>query len=110
MAQLTTKAKVCDACHNPVGWQAWTFDHDVQTDFPLTGGHADVAAHATAWATAAPPWWADAVVLWWVATGELRSGAGAAAVGWRPSGDGDPHAGVCGAATIGSSITVMTPS
>lgn len=33
----------CDACHNPVGWQAWTFDHDVQTDFPLAGGHADVA-------------------------------------------------------------------
>ena len=33
----------CDACHNPVDWLAWTFDHDVQTEFPLTGGHAEVA-------------------------------------------------------------------
>ena len=32
----------CDACHNPVAWEAWTFDHDVQTDFPLDGAHADV--------------------------------------------------------------------
>lgn len=29
----------CDTCHTPVDWQAWQFDHDVQTDFPLMGGH-----------------------------------------------------------------------
>lgn len=32
----------CDACHNPVAWDAWTFDHDAQTDFPLSGAHTTV--------------------------------------------------------------------
>ena len=36
----------CDACHNPVAWNIWTFDHDVQTDFPLDGAHVDVACDA----------------------------------------------------------------
>lgn len=30
----------CDVCHNPADWQAWQFDHDRQTEFPLTGAHA----------------------------------------------------------------------
>jgi hypothetical protein len=32
----------CDACHNPVAWDLWTFDHGLQTDFPLVGAHTDV--------------------------------------------------------------------
>ncbi len=37
-------------------------------------GHRDVATAARTWAGRVPPWWADAVVLWWVATGEVRPG------------------------------------
>jgi len=33
----------CAECHNPVAWDAWTFDHNLQTDFPLTGAHVNVA-------------------------------------------------------------------
>ncbi len=33
----------CEDCHNPVAWDIWTFDHDQQTEFPLTGAHAVVA-------------------------------------------------------------------
>jgi hypothetical protein len=33
----------CDACHNPVAWEIWTFDHNTQTEFVLDGAHADVA-------------------------------------------------------------------
>ncbi len=32
----------CNSCHNPVAWDIWTFDHDVQTDFPLDGAHVNV--------------------------------------------------------------------
>ncbi len=32
----------CDDCHNPGGWNYWTFDHDRQTDFPLDGSHQDL--------------------------------------------------------------------
>ena len=35
----------CDACHNPVSWDAWTFDHDTQTDFSLTNAHVNVACN-----------------------------------------------------------------
>ena len=33
----------CGACHNPVAWDIWTFDHNVQTEFVLEGAHAVVA-------------------------------------------------------------------
>jgi hypothetical protein len=29
----------CSTCHNPVEWMRWTFNHDTQTDYPLTGKH-----------------------------------------------------------------------
>jgi len=29
----------CAQCHNPNAWLAWTFDHDAQTRFALTGAH-----------------------------------------------------------------------
>lgn len=35
--------QTCNDCHNPVGWDMWTFDHDTQTRFALAGAHADVA-------------------------------------------------------------------
>ena len=36
----------CAACHNPNGWRFWTFDHDKQTDFALTGRHEGLACIA----------------------------------------------------------------
>ena len=33
----------CQDCHNPVAWEAWSFDHDLQTDFLLEGAHVNVA-------------------------------------------------------------------
>lgn len=38
--------KVCDTCHNPNSWQLWTFDHNTQTDYPLTGAHDGLDCHA----------------------------------------------------------------
>lgn len=32
----------CADCHNPTAWSLWTFSHDTQTDFPLTGAHQDL--------------------------------------------------------------------
>ena len=29
----------CETCHSPVDWAEWHFDHDSQTNFPLTGAH-----------------------------------------------------------------------
>lgn len=29
----------CRDCHTATGWKAWSFDHDRQTDFSLTGRH-----------------------------------------------------------------------
>ncbi len=36
----------CGTCHNPNGWDRWQFDHDKQTTYPLTGGHADLECAA----------------------------------------------------------------
>ena len=33
----------CGSCHNPVAWDLWLFDHNVQTDFEIDGAHVDVA-------------------------------------------------------------------
>jgi hypothetical protein len=29
-------------CHNPVAWQQWIFDHNLQTSFSLDGAHEQV--------------------------------------------------------------------
>lgn len=29
----------CQRCHNPNGWSVWRFDHDLQSQFKLTGAH-----------------------------------------------------------------------
>lgn len=36
----------CAACHSPVGWANWRFDHDAQTDFDLTGAHTGLQCEA----------------------------------------------------------------
>lgn len=41
----------CRDCHNTLDWKAWTFDHDRQTKFALTGKHRGLvcsACHARA--------------------------------------------------------------
>lgn len=35
----------CAQCHNPNGWELWRFNHDRQTDFPLTGAHRQLTCH-----------------------------------------------------------------
>ena len=53
---------ICRACALELGTDAWC------------DGHADEAIELLSWARELPPWWGDAVVLWWVATGEVVSG------------------------------------
>jgi hypothetical protein len=36
----------CSNCHTPNGWAFWKFNHDSQTDFPLTGAHSGLDCHA----------------------------------------------------------------
>lgn len=77
----TVDAGQCDRCDQrprvlptcgPVVWPALCRDCalDVGSD-GWCDGHADHAADLLAWAAALPAWWGDAVVLWWVATGEV---------------------------------------
>ncbi|MDH3439553.1 MAG: hypothetical protein OEM63_02285 [Gammaproteobacteria bacterium] len=33
----------CGSCHNASTWAAWSFDHNLVSDFPLTGSHALVS-------------------------------------------------------------------
>ena len=35
----------CGSCHNPVAWDLWLFDHNVQTSFSLSGAHVNVACN-----------------------------------------------------------------
>jgi len=35
----------CGQCHNPNGWKLWRFDHDRQTNYPLTGAHRRLTCH-----------------------------------------------------------------
>lgn len=37
-----TLGTACEACHNPATWTAWLFDHDKNTEFVLTGAHAEI--------------------------------------------------------------------
>ena len=32
----------CEGCHSSTSWPESLFRHDVDTDFPLLGGHADI--------------------------------------------------------------------
>jgi hypothetical protein len=52
---------LCRDCALEVGDDGWC------------AGHADEGDAARRWASALPDSWAQTVVLWWFATGELRS-------------------------------------
>jgi hypothetical protein len=52
---------LCRTCALAVGLDAWC------------DGHRDDGREALRWAVALPTHWDVAVVLWWVATGELRT-------------------------------------
>lgn len=52
---------LCRACTLETGPAAWC------------DGHAEDAQEVLAWVAGLPPWWSDAVVLWWVATGEVAA-------------------------------------
>lgn len=52
---------LCRDCVVEVGRDAWCT------------GHAAEGSELLAWAADLPDWWGDAVVLWWVATGEVAA-------------------------------------
>ncbi len=52
---------VCRECAVRLGTDGWC------------EGHQAEGAAALAWAAALPPSWAQLVILWWVATGEVRA-------------------------------------
>lgn len=52
---------LCRACVLDVGLDAWC------------DGHADDGRDVLAWVADLPAWWGDAVVLWWVTTGEVAA-------------------------------------
>jgi hypothetical protein len=54
---------LCRGCADEEGDEAWC------------DGHLDDGRSARAWATMLPEHWGDAVVLWWIATGEIRGDA-----------------------------------
>ncbi|MFA9444814.1 hypothetical protein [Egicoccus sp. AB-alg6-2] len=72
----------CDRCGNaprllplcgPVPWQAVCRGCGLELeDDGWCAGHADDGARARDWAAALPSDWERAVLLWWLATGELR--------------------------------------
>ena len=51
---------LCRTCLLEVGPDAWC------------DGHAATGRELLAWAADLPPWWGDATVLWWVASGEVQ--------------------------------------
>lgn len=55
----------------PVAFQTVCASCVTQSDL-FCDGHADVARYAETFCSALPPNWAEIVVLWWVATGELK--------------------------------------
>ena len=59
-------AAVCRDCAVAAGDEAWC------------SGHRDEGRAARRWAEALPDRWADLVILWWIATGELGVSAGEA--------------------------------
>lgn len=54
---------LCRGCAEQEGDHGWC------------AGHEEEGRAARAWASALPERWQDAVVLWWVATGEIRTDA-----------------------------------
>ena len=42
----STLGTACNRCHNPNGWTLWSFDHDRETSFALTGAHTGLKCRA----------------------------------------------------------------
>jgi hypothetical protein len=78
----TVEAGDCDRCGaaprlvglcGPTAWQAVCRDCAVAVgDEGWCDGHAAEGEAAREWAASLPDGWAPAVLLWWLATGELR--------------------------------------
>ncbi len=92
-------AGTCDRCGQrprllptcgPAGWPALCRPCAAEVgDDGWCDGHLDEGRAARAWADALPDRWADVVVAWWVATGEVRLDPDAAAERVRAAlGDG----------------------
>jgi hypothetical protein len=78
-------AGVCDRCGTaprlvptcgPTEYEALCRDcSDAEGDDAWCDGHRAEGRAARAWAAELPGRWGDAVVLWWIATGEIRGDA-----------------------------------
>ncbi len=65
---------VCRDCAVELGDDGWC------------DGHVEEGREDRAWAAELPDRWADAVTLWWIATGEVRQDPGSvAASDWGPA-------------------------
>ena len=77
----------CDRCDDrprlvptcgPVAWRALCRDCVLEVGLDAwCDGHADDGREVLTWAADLPPWWGEASVLWWVATGEVDAGTAA---------------------------------
>ncbi len=56
-----TPGSLCAPCAHVIGDDGWC------------EGHQQTGADARAWARSLPDEWAPTVILWWIATGEIRS-------------------------------------
>lgn len=65
---------VCRRCLDVLGDDAWC------------DGHLDEGRASRAWAATLPDRWGDLVVLWWLATGEVRPDPGSGALPVDPTG------------------------
>lgn len=77
----TVDAGQCDRCDGqprvlatcgPIQWRALCRDCALEVGSDAwCDGHAEHGRELLQWARDLPAWWGDAVVLWWVATGEV---------------------------------------
>lgn len=77
----TVDAQLCGRCRTdpgivpvcgPVAFQAACPSCVTARDDLFCDGHQDVAAYARTFSRALPANWREVVLLWWIATGELR--------------------------------------
>lgn len=66
---------LCRECADTEGDEAWCEDH------------LDEGRVARCWASELPERWGDAVVLWWIATGEIRHDVPMTGAGTSPPGE-----------------------
>ena len=70
-ARCEVRPRLLPTC-GPTSWTALCRDGAATVGtHAWCDGHREDAEELLAWAATLPPWWADAVVLWWVGTGEV---------------------------------------